>query len=60
MKDRRVSIQEFATSLGVNTDKVHEIHHEHLCMMKVSARGVPCLLGPEKKADGTEACRELL
>jgi histone-lysine N-methyltransferase SETMAR len=49
LADRRIKQRYIATQLGISQERVHAIIHNELNMMKVSARWVPKLLGPDNK-----------
>ena len=49
MGDRRVTVNEIATSVGISRERVENILHNELGMSKVSARWVPRLLTPDQK-----------
>ena len=49
MGDRRVTVNQIATSVGISRERVENILHNELGMSKVSARWVPRLLTPDQK-----------
>jgi histone-lysine N-methyltransferase SETMAR len=60
MKDRRITIVEIATEVGISETSVRTILHDHLEMRKLSAVWVPKLLGAQQKADRVTICEVLL
>jgi histone-lysine N-methyltransferase SETMAR len=60
MEDRRATVEEIAESLGMSVGTVHRILHEHLGMVKVSARWIPKLLSLQQKVDRVNICKQLL
>jgi histone-lysine N-methyltransferase SETMAR len=60
MKDRRATVEEIAETVGMSVGTVHRILHEHLCLVKVSARWIPKLLSAQQKLDRVNICKELL
>ncbi|XP_026828418.1 histone-lysine N-methyltransferase SETMAR-like [Ooceraea biroi] len=49
MGDRRVKIREIASAMGISSERVHNILHQHLGMKKLFARWVPRLLTVDQK-----------
>lgn len=60
MMNRRVTIFQVATELGVGTGSVEMVFHEHLGLSKVCARWVSKMLTPEIKKNRVKCCRETL
>ena len=48
-EDRRVKVCEIAESVGISTERVHNILHEKLQMKKLSERWMPRLLTVDQK-----------
>jgi hypothetical protein len=49
MDDRRVMVREIASAVGISSERVHNILHQHLNMRKLSARWVLQLLTVDQK-----------
>ena len=49
MDDRRITVNQVASSVGISRERVENILHNELGMSKVSARWVPRLLTPDQK-----------
>ena len=60
MKDRRITVDEIATAMGISHGTAHTILHEKLNMNKVSARWVPRQLTLEHKNNRLDMCASLL
>jgi histone-lysine N-methyltransferase SETMAR len=49
MDDGRAKVREIASAVGISSERVHNILHQHLIMRKLSARWVPRLLTVDQK-----------
>ena len=58
MDDRRVKVREIASAVGISTERVHNILHQHLDMTKLSARWVPRLLTLDQKRNRVKCCKD--
>lgn len=58
--DPRITVRELSDSLGISTERVREILHQHLNVNKVTARWVPKALTPHMKQDRVDISGELL
>jgi hypothetical protein len=54
MDDRRVKVHEIASAVGISSEWVHNILHQHSNMRKLSARWVPRLLTVDPKMKSCE------
>jgi hypothetical protein len=58
MDDRRVKVQEIASAVGISSERVHNILHQHLNMRKLSARWVSCPLKVDQKQNRVRCSKE--
>ena len=59
-QNRRISVQELSSNVGVSVGSIDTIVHEHLLYSKVSARWVPKMLTEQHKQARVSACQQLL
>lgn len=59
-QNRRISVLELSSNVGVSVGSVDTIIHEHLLYSKVSARWVPKMLAEQHKQACFSACQQLL
>ncbi|XP_011633776.2 uncharacterized protein LOC105424968 [Pogonomyrmex barbatus] len=63
MDDRRIKVREFTNAVGISSEQVHNILHQHLSekeMKKLSARWVPRLLTIDQKRNRVKCSKECL
>ncbi|PNF18067.1 hypothetical protein B7P43_G03319 [Cryptotermes secundus] len=60
LEDRRLSVEKFASKVGISVGFMHTILHEDLRMRKVSSRSVPRMLADDHKAARMAICQALL
>jgi histone-lysine N-methyltransferase SETMAR len=60
MDDKRVKVREFASAVGISSERVHNILHQHLNMRKLSARWVPRLLTVDQKQNRVRCSKDNL
>src|ERR1700712_1634247 len=60
LHDRRVKVREIAEAVGISTERVHNILHQHLEMKKLSARWVPRLLTVDQKRNRVTTSKDCL
>ena len=60
MDDRRLTISQIASGVGISRERVEHILHNELGMSKVSARWVPRLLTPDQKLTRVTMSRDNL
>lgn len=58
MDDRRVKVREIASTVGISSERVYNILHQHLDMRKLSARWVPRLLTIDQKRTRVKCCMD--
>ncbi|KMQ91973.1 histone-lysine n-methyltransferase setmar [Lasius niger] len=58
MDDRRVKLREIASAVGISSERVHNIVHQHLDMKKLSARWVPRLLTVDQKQNRVRCTKD--
>ena len=56
--DRRVKVREIASAVGISSERVHNILHQHLGMKKLSARWVPRLLTVDHKRNRVRCSKD--
>ena len=59
-QNRRISVLELSSNIGVSIGSIDTIIHEHLLYSKVSARWVPKMLTEDHKLARVSACQQLL
>jgi len=59
-ENRRISVLELSSSIGVCAGSIDTIIHEHLLYSKVAARWVPKMLTKQPKQACVSACQQLL
>jgi hypothetical protein len=59
-EDRRISCKDLASVYGVSVGTVFNILHDHLGLVKKSARWVPKLLSEEQKLERVRTCRDFV
>lgn len=62
LNDRKIKVRELAEIVGISTERIRCILHEHLQFKKLCARWVPRLLTIDQKqqrVDDSEACLEI-
>jgi histone-lysine N-methyltransferase SETMAR len=60
MDDRKVKVREIASAVGIFSEWVHNILHQHLNMRKLSARWVPRLLTVDHKQNRVRCSKDNL
>jgi histone-lysine N-methyltransferase SETMAR len=60
MDDGRVKVREIASAVGISSEWVHNILHQHLNMRKLSARWVPQLLTVDQKRNRVRRSKDNL
>ena len=60
LNNRRIKNAELASECGISNGSVHTIIHEHLGMLKVSARWIPRNLNMQDRKQRVESSQELL
>jgi [histone H3]-lysine36 N-dimethyltransferase SETMAR len=60
LEDRRVKVREIAETVGISTERVHNILHQKLEMKKLCARWVPRLLTIDHKRMRVDVSKECL
>ncbi|PNF19239.1 hypothetical protein B7P43_G08215 [Cryptotermes secundus] len=60
LEDRRLSVENIASKVGISVGSVHTILHEDLRMRKVSSRWVPRILEDDHKAARMAICQAML
>ncbi|PNF33235.1 hypothetical protein B7P43_G11385 [Cryptotermes secundus] len=60
LEDRRLSVENIASKVGISLGPVHKILHEDLRMRKVSSRWVPQILADDHKAARMAICQAML
>jgi hypothetical protein len=60
MDDRRVKVLEIASAVGISSERVHNILHQHLNMRKLSARWVLRLLTVDQKRNQVRCSKDNL
>lgn len=60
MEDRRITVRELATEVGISIGSVHSILTEHLAMRRVAAKFVPKNLTDEQKELRLEVAQDML
>jgi len=58
MDDRRAKVCEIANAVGISSERVHNILHQHLNMRKLSARWVPRLLTVDQKRNRVRCSKD--
>lgn len=58
--DRRMTVEQIASSVGISVGSVHTILHDDLKMRKVSSRWVPRMLTDDHKAARVACCQAML
>ena len=59
-ENRRISVLELSSNIGVSAGSIDTIIHEHLLYSKVTARWVPKMLTEQHKQARVSACQQLL
>ncbi|PNF20988.1 hypothetical protein B7P43_G09499 [Cryptotermes secundus] len=60
LEDRRLSVENIASKVGISVGSVHKILHKDLRMQKVSSRWVPRILADDHKAARMAICQAML
>ncbi|PNF43060.1 hypothetical protein B7P43_G04742 [Cryptotermes secundus] len=60
LEDRRLSVENIASKVGISVGSVHKILHEDLRMRKVSSRWVPRIVADNHKAARMAICQAML
>jgi hypothetical protein len=60
MDDGRVKVREIASAVGISSERVHNILHQHLNKRKLSARWVPRLLTVDQKQNRVRCSKDNL
>ncbi|PNF14517.1 hypothetical protein B7P43_G15648 [Cryptotermes secundus] len=60
LEDRRLSVENIASKVGISVGSAHKILHEDLRMRKVSSRWVPRMLADDHKAARMAICQAML
>ena len=60
MEDRRIKLREIYKAVGISTERVYNILHEKLEVIKVCARCAPRLLTPDQKRDRKDVSAQYL
>src|SRR4051812_35453140 len=59
-ENRRISVLELSSNIGVSAESINTIIHEHLVYSKVTARWVPKILTEQHKQARVSACQQHL